>query len=81
VKKKRSEVDDIDIKRLVDFRRKNFAVKVEDVPEEDRKWGSDIVLSVTPNGTQWTPIGLSREEALVVIRELQAKVDSMEVKS
>lgn len=51
------------------YRKEHFAVEIN---KPDRwSWGSDLALSVTTNGTQWTSFGFSTEEADKVIAALQ----------
>jgi hypothetical protein len=56
---------------LLEYRRKNFAVKVR--RDHDRLWHPNgITLSVTTNGYQWSAISLLPEEIDRVIAALKA---------
>lgn len=57
-----------DLKALLEYRKRNFAVKIEPSRHADEQ--GEIVLSVTHNGYQWTSISLLKSEIPQVVKAL-----------
>jgi len=63
---------DVDLNELIQYRLRNFAVKIEDTHGGSLyPKGEEMCLSITQNGFQWQSIALTKDEARQVIKKLE----------
>lgn len=59
-----------DAEQAAEFRKKSFAIKIEKLTPEPFA-ESELALRVTTNGSQWQTIGLTEDEADMLVIWLQ----------